>query len=459
MRSKPVILHLDLDAFYASVEQRDKPSLRGKPVVVGGVTARGVVATASYEARAFGVHSAMPSGEARRKAPHAAYLTPRFEAYRQSSRIVMDLLHELSPIVEPLSLDEAYVDLSQLTDFDETKLPELVTELRAELTRRTEGLSASVGVGTSKFMAKLASEKAKPNGQFIIAAGEELDVITPLPVKVIPGVGHATNERLARLGIETVADLQRASDRELIRELGQSTGAWLHDLAFARDDRPVLAHRDAKSISVEDTFLTDLRDPAELDAILVRDSALVASRLTKAGVFGRTITVKARLADFTTFTRSRTLDGATDSPERILQVARGLLAGLDLQDGVRLLGVGASNFSTAAQEDLFQLDDDAQLGHPLSAASEITTSRRRHIDGWAPGLDVSHDELGRGWVWGSGAGVVTVRFETRYTGIGPVRSFASDDPALHLAPHLPMEWEPSADSTGMADTMPNRSEI
>ena len=431
------ILHLDLDAFYASVEQRDKPSLRGKAVVVGGVNARGVVATASYEARAFGVHSAMPSAEARRRAPHAAYLGARFEAYRQSSRIVMDLLHELSPIVEPLSLDEAYVELPAHWTVNEPQLAKLVDELRAELTERTEGLHASVGVGGSKFMAKLASEQAKPNGQRIIAPGSELAVISSLPVKVIPGVGHATNERLAKLGIQTVADLQAASRRELIRELGQANGNWLHELAFARDDRPVTAHREAKSISVEDTFPQDLREPAELDAILVRDATLVAARLTKAGLFARTITIKARLGDFTTFTRSRTLEGATDQADKILDVARGLLAGLDLSDGVRLLGVGTSNFAFAAQEELFA---DEHVPEPFDAVTTVIPARRRNADGWTPGQDIEHDEFGRGWVWGAGQRVVTVRFESRHTDIGPVRSFDIADPALHRADLLPMAW-------------------
>lgn len=448
MRGNPSILHLDLDAFYASVEQRDKPSLRGKPVIVGGIGGRGVVATASYEARVFGVRSAMSTAEARRRAPHAAYLAGRFDAYRQSSRIVMALLRELSPIVEPLSLDEAYVDLAAggVACDAVGELSDRVSQLRAELGRRTEGLRASVGVGSSKFIAKLASESAKPNGQLVVPSGAELELIEPLPVRAVPGVGPATMERLAKLGIATVADLQRASAKELVRELGQAAGAALHELAFARDDRPVQAEREAKSISVEDTFAEDLTDPIEIAAVIDRDAAVVAERLRKAGLFARTISIKVRLGDFTTWTRSRTLDGATDATERIRAVAQELLAGLERPTGVRLLGVGVANFTTSAQEELFWIGDE-----PSPVDEEvirgIPAMKRRHglAHEWVAGMEVEHDELGRGWVWGAGHQVVTVRFESRLTGVGPVRSLASDDPALRPAELLPMTWQLSED--------------
>ncbi len=443
MRASPSILHLDLDAFFASVEQRDKPSLRGKPVIVGGIGGRGVVATASYEARKFGVHSAMSTGEARRRAPHAAYLGGRFDAYRQSSRIVMALLRELSPVVEPLSLDEAYVDLTAggIDTGSRSALDRLVSDLRAELTRRTHGLSASVGVGSSKLIAKLASEAAKPDGKRVVASGDELEMITPLPVRAIPGVGPATMERLSRLGIATVADLQHASVKVLARELGPSAGAALYEMAFARDDRAVQAEREAKSISVEDTFATDLTEPDQIAAVVDRDAVVVAERVRKAGLFARTVTIKVRLGDFTTWTRSRTLDGATDSAERIRAVARGLLAGLAIDSGVRLLGVGVANFSTAAQEELFWADEE--LGPVTEEVNSVPAMRRRHGLGsaWIAGMDVEHADLGRGWVWGSGRGVVTVRFETRLSGVGPVRSFAVDEPSLRPAALLPMEYQ------------------
>ena len=434
MRSAPSILHLDLDAFYAAVEQRDKPSLRGKPVVVGGAGPRGVVATASYEARQFGVRSAMPGTEARRRCPHAAFLGGRFGAYRQSSRIVMALLKTVSPLVEPLSLDEAYVDLSA-SDWDLDHVEEHVAELRAELTRLTDGLHASVGVATSKFLAKVSSEAAKPNGVRVVRPGEELEFIGPLPVRAIPGVGPVTENRLLTLGLATVEDLRSASARELVRELGEASGRALSELAWARDVREVEAEREAKSISTEDTFATDIIDRSQLLSILRRDATQVAARMTASGVFARTVTIKVRLADFTTITKARSLGGATDSVDVMSAVASELLEEVDVRDGVRLLGIGATNFTTAAQEQLF--DDE-----PQRPAVEVHTQidlpaagvRRQ---GYFPGADVVHDDHGRGWVWGSGLGRVTVRFETRHTGPGPVRTFGVDDPALRIAADLP----------------------
>jgi DNA polymerase IV 1 len=433
MRSTASILHLDLDAFFAAVEQRDKPSLRGKPVIVGGAGPRGVVATASYEARVFGVRSAMSGTEARRRCPHAAFLGGRFGAYRQSSGVVMELLREVSPLVEPLSFDEAYVDLGA-SDWDLGRLDQHVAELRAELTRRTAGLTASVGVGSSKFLAKLGSEAAKPNGVRIIAPGDETDFISPLPVRAIPGVGPVTEGKLLALGLVTVADLRAADPRELVRELGRAAGESLRELSHGRDDREVAAERKAKSISVEDTFPSDLTDRLRLAAILRRDAESVADKLQRTGVFARTVAVKVRLANFTTVSKARSLGGATDHAEVIGRVGEELLSEVDVRDGVRLLGIGVSNFTRAAQERLFE-DETPDAGR-TETEIEVDTSGVRGR-GFFPGADVIHDTLGRGWVWGSGLGRVTIRFETRHTGPGPVRTFAEDDPALHLTTGLP----------------------
>ncbi len=452
MRPHASILHLDLDAFFAAVEQRDKPSLRGKPVVVGGIGARGVVSTASYEARVFGVHSAQPAHEARRLCPHAAFLGGRFAAYRASSAIVMRLLGELSPLVEPLSLDEAFVDLAAggLADFSAESLTEVASRLRADVERQTGGLTASVGIGSSKFMAKVASELAKPNGLRIVEPGTELEVIGALPARAIPGVGPATMERLARLGVRTVADIRELSRGELIRELGKASGEWVATLAVAHDDRPVVASREAKSISVEDTFETDLTDLAELAAIVDRDARVVAGRLTKNGLFARTITLKAKRPDFTIVSRSQTLRGATDRGDVIARVARGLLAGLEIDSGFRLLGVGVAGFTEAAQEELFEPDADAgtvveERETPTSAPgsadadSDGPAPGRRWPASYVAGADVEHTVHGHGWVWGSGLGRVTVRFETAASGPGPVRTFRVDDPDLHPAdPILPV---------------------
>ena len=432
------ILHLDLDAFFASVEQRDKPSLRGKPVVVGGTGTRGVVATASYEARAFGIRSAMSGAEARRRAHgRVAFLGGRWQAYKESSQVVMGLLREISPLVEPLSVDEAYVDLAPSGWIDD-ELPSKVAWLRAELTRRTCGLTASVGVGSSKLVAKLASEDAKPDGARILAPDEELPFLGPLPVRAIPGVGPATEQRLLAIGMYTVDDLRAADPGELIRELGQASGASLARLARGEDGRRVVANAEAKSISTEDTFQQDLTDSAHLQAILRRDAAAVAKRLRSKSLFARTVTVKVRFADFETITRAASLGGATDDVDVITAAGLGLLAEIDPRRGVRLLGIGVSNFAGAAQDRLFG-DEQVQEDEPSSSAfdPEALAGVRGH--GWYTGADVEHDEFGRGWVWGSGRGLITVRFEQRGGLPGPVRTLPLDDPALHLAEPEPLQ--------------------
>ncbi|WP_411742064.1 DNA polymerase IV [Raineyella sp. W15-4] len=478
VRQQASIMHLDLDAFFASVEQRDKPSLRGKPVVVGGLGQRGVVSTASYEARTYGVHSAMPMHEARRLCPNAAFLAGRFGAYRAASRIVMGILEDLSPLVEPLSLDEAFVDLAAAREplaLTDEGVMAVAGRVKAEVAERTGGLTCSIGLGTSKFIAKLASELDKPDGIHLVVPGTEVETIAPLSVRVIPGVGPATFDRLARLGVATVADLQSRSEHELVRELGRAYGTALHALAFARDDRDVSPDRDRKSISVEDTFETDLAGREEMIPRIVRDARLVAQRMRAMGVFARTVTLKVRLHDFTTWTRSRTLEGATDSAEVVAAEATDLLGGLrldQLDQGVRLLGVGVSGLTTVAQDRLFEAREDHEEivpggasgsggpgasesdapaagspgsggpgagsgggpgSGPVAAEGTAAETLERRAPRWLPGADVVHDEMGPGWIWGTGLGRVTVRFETAETGPGPVRTYALGDPALHLA--------------------------
>lgn len=466
VRSQPSVLHLDLDAFFASVEQRDKPSLRGKAVVVGGTGQRGVVATASYEARRFGVRSAMPSHEARRRAPQAAFLAGRFEAYRAASQIVLGLLRELSLAVEPLSLDEAFVDLASAVrpvELTDAGLRRLVAELKASLAAATGGLTASVGIGSSKFIAKLATELGKPDGLVIVAPGAEVPLIEPLGIEVIPGVGPVTAEKLHRIGVRTVADLQRVSTAELAQVVGKAHARALSALAWARDDRPVEPERETKSISVEDTFETDLVDRDVLLGICERDARQVATRLRAAGLFARTVTLKIRRHDFSTHTRSTTLQAPVDEPEAIVGLARGLLDGVDLTGGVRLLGVGVAGLTDVLQDQLFDLaepvtpsgersrpeagdDRPRRRSTPEEPATSVppdTVSVARvgisQQPGaqWPPGADVEHDRYGRGWVWGAGRGRVTVRFESWQTGPGPVRTVAADDPELHRSAPLP----------------------
>ena len=428
------MLHLDLDAFYASVEQRDKPSLRGKPVVVGGIGPRGVVATASYEARAFGVRSAMPVTEARRRCPNAAFLTGRFGAYREASGQVMRVLRDLSPLVEPLSLDEAFVDLhgaSRPIDLTDAGVRRLAAGLKAEVAEVTGGLTASAGVATSKFVAKVASELAKPDGLRVITPGGEVALLQPMAVGVIPGVGPVTQERLRRIGVRTIADLQASDVNELVQVVGQAHGHALVELAFARDDRPVEPERESKSISVEDTFDVDLVDADELRAILDRDAGQVAARLRAARLLARTVTIKVRRYDFTTHSRSRTLVGATDRGQVIADVARALLAAVDTSGGVRLLGVGVAGLTDVLQDDLFG-DQLAMARTDGTTDSDDQASEERRTPRWVAGADVEHDDHGRGWVWGSGLGRVTVRFESRNTPPGPVHTFDIDDPRLRL---------------------------
>jgi DNA polymerase-4 len=427
MRPEASVMHLDLDAFFASVEQRDKPSLRGKPVVVGGVGGRGVVSTASYEARRYGVRSAMSTREARSRCPHAAFLNPRFHAYRDTSQKVMQVLRDLSPLVEPLSLDEAFVDLvpTGLTSYDDDSVRALAEDVRARVRETTGGLTASVGIGTSQFIAKVASDLDKPDGLVVVSAGTERDLLRPMHVTVIPGVGPATAERLRRAGISTVADLESISEDELVRLLGKAHGHGLFQLARAQDDRPVEPERETKSVSVEGTYDTDLTDKRLMEGLVGRQALNVADRLRKNGLSGRTITLKVRLHDFTTLSRSTTLPAPTDTGSTISRLARGLLGELDLTGGVRLLGVGVSGLADWIQDDLFgdeEPEPEEESVPPLPDPSQTRT--------WVPGMDVEHAEHGRGWVWGAGRGIVTVRFETAETPPGPVRSLRAADPDL-----------------------------
>jgi DNA polymerase-4 len=423
-------MHADLDAFYASVEQLDKPSLRGKPVIVGGTGPRGVVATASYEARVFGVRSAMSTAEARARCPNAAFLAPRFPAYHAASTRVMRLLRELSPLVEPLSLDEAYVDLAAggHPDLSDDAVRALAGSLKARVREQT-GLTVSVGAGSSKLIAKIASDLDKPDGLLVVSAGSEAELLRPLPVTRLPGVGPATAVRLRSIGVTTVAELADLPEATAVAALGHAHGHGLRLLALGLDDRPVVAERESKSVSVEDTFDHDIADVGRLGVILDTMARRVVGRLRRARLSGRTISVKVRLHDFTTLTRSATVPAPTDDARTVLRLARQLLAEVDVSGGVRLLGVGVSALADWTQDDLFgpppnpgtQEDPDDE---PTAKAAAPDRPMYR------PGQDVAHEQLGSGWVQGCGAGWVTVRFETRDSPPGRVRSFRLDDAAL-----------------------------
>ena len=342
-RTVATILHVDLDAFYASVEQHDDPALAGRPVVVGGLGPRGVVAAASYEARAFGVYSATPMMRARRACPEAVFLAPRFERYREVSQAVMTILRSFTPLVEPIALDEAFLDVEGSRRLHGP--PEgIAASVRARV-RGDTGLTISVGVATTKLLAKLASDLAKPDGLLVVEPGTELELLHSLGVRRLWGVGPATERKLTALGVRTVGELAALPEDTLVRSLGESAGRHLHALAWNRDERPVVAEHEAKSVGHEQTFPRDLHDHADLDHHLVGLADGVASRLRAAGATARTVQLKVRFADFTTITRSRTLPEPIDLAADIRRVASDLLHALDVAPGVRLLGVSGQQLA------------------------------------------------------------------------------------------------------------------
>jgi DNA polymerase-4 len=370
-----------MDAFSVSVELRRRPELRGKPVVVGGTGPRGVVAAASYEARRYGVHSALPSAVARRRCPHAVFLPGDHTLYSEVSDQVHTIFDRYTPRVEPLALDEAFLDVSGATRlFGEgtTIAARIRSDIRAEL-----DLGCSVGVAPNKFLAKLASVAAKPRatpdrvlagaGVVEVVPGAELDFLHPLPVSRLWGVGPVTLERLERLGIRTVGDLARFDPRSLTRALGAGQSAHLHALAWARDDRPVEPTRDAKSIGHEETYPRYLVEPDELERELVRLADAVSARLRRHGSAARTATLKVRYAGFRTITRSVTMASPADTAPELVAALRPVLRGLDVSGGVRLLGVSGSNLVAPAHQLSLLTDADA----PHRAAGAIDQIRER----------------------------------------------------------------------------------
>jgi DNA polymerase-4 len=339
------IIHVDMDAFYASVEQRDNPELRGKPLAVGGGH-RGVVAAASYEARVFGVHSAMPSVTARRRCPDLIFVKPRFDAYREVSHQIRAIFRDYTPHVEPLSLDEAYLDVTE--DLKGIGLAtRIAEEIRARIRAET-GLTASAGVSYNKFLAKLASDHNKPDGLCVITPAKGEAFVASLPVKRFHGVGPVTAAKMARLGIETGADLRVRSLEFLNHHFG-SSGRYYHDLARAICHRRVSAHRPSKSLSAEDTFADDLSLESDLLAQLDRISCTVWSRLEAKGISGRTVNLKVKYSDFRIVTRARSLGDPVASRAELLDTGSALLrALLPAERGIRLLGLGLSNLCPAA---------------------------------------------------------------------------------------------------------------
>jgi DNA polymerase IV len=372
----PSILHLDLDAFYASVEQREDPSLRGRPVVVGGLGPRGVVAAASYEARSFGVFSATPMARARRACPDAVFLAPRFDVYTEASKSVMAILRAVTPLVEPISLDEAFLDVGGARRLSGSG-PEIAATLRTRIRAET-GLTASVGVATTKMLAKIASDESKPDGLLVVEPGHELEFLHPLPVERLWGVGPATQRRLARYGVHTIGELAALPEATLVGALGNSHGRHLHALAWNRDDRGVEPERQVKSIGHEETFPVDLHDRVVLAREVRRMADRVGARLRKAQRVARTVQLKLRYADFSTITRSRTLAEATDLADEIGRTATELLDAVELGEGVRLVGVSAQQLERAdAVQGALPFDDAAGV----EAAARVSRGRlERSLD-------------------------------------------------------------------------------
>lgn len=334
------IMHVDMDAFFASVEQRDDPALQGKPVIVCGKSRRSVVATASYEARAFGVHSAMPLSQAKRLCPHGCFVAPRFEAYREASDAIHQVMLHYADAYEPISLDEAFLDISGMG----SQYPTLGSIGRAikEEIRSAVHLTASVGIAPNKFLAKMASDMNKPDGLCIIPYGREQEVLAPLPVRRLWGVGSVTEKKLLAAGFRTIADIQEAAPEKLSALLGNQ-GPLLKALSLGIDERPIISSRQVKSIGDESTYEYDLTDRPTIDREIAIHSDIVAQRLRRHDLAARTISLKIRFASFKTIMRSLSLEEGTNLQETIDSACQTLLSRIPLTEGIRLIGVTASN--------------------------------------------------------------------------------------------------------------------
>ena len=433
------VLHLDMDAFFASVEQLTRPTLRGRPVLVGGLGGRGVVAGASYEARVHGARSAMPMHQARRLVgAGAVVLPPRGVVYGVASRRVLDTVRAVVPVLEQLSFDEAFGEPAELAGATAEDVELFCQHLRATVRDET-GLVASVGAGSGKQIAKIASGLAKPDGIRVVCRDEERALLDGLSVRRLWGIGPVAEEKLHRLGIETIGQLAALTDAEAGNILGGTVGPALHRLARGIDDRPVAERAEAKQISAESTFPADLTTLEQLREATGPIGEHAHERLQKDGRGARTVTVKLKKSDMSTLTRSATLPYATADAATLIGTARRLLLDPVEIGPIRLVGVGFSGLSDVLQESLFpDLEQAAEVSDThqpvVAAAAEPPTT-------WRIGDDVAHTDYGHGWVQGAGHGVMTVRFETRGTGPGPVRTFPDDTPQIDRAnPVDSLDW-------------------
>ena len=341
-----VILHVDMDAFYASVAELDHPEYKGKALVVGA-GARGVVLSANYEARKFGIRAAMPVGRAKRMAPHAIFIAPEHHRYSEISERVMAIFHSYTPLVEPISLDEAFLDVTGSQKLFGTGR-EIAAKIREQV-EKEEGITCSVGLAQSKFIAKLASQHCKPNGMLEIKSDRILEFLHPLPVRAIWGVGPKTAESLERLGLHTVSDIAHTPRATLIRALGEATGASLYELAWGRDYRDVIPDEPEKSIGNEETFSEDLDNPEEILREFLRMTEKATARLRERSLFAKTISIKIKFADFSSLTRSKTVPIAIDNTHDTYEVVKGLYLALRNEGArIRLVGVSLSQLQEGA---------------------------------------------------------------------------------------------------------------
>ena len=462
------VLHIDMDAFFASVEQLTRPTLRGRPVLVGGTSGRGVVAGASYEARAFGCHSAQPMSQAKALMPwNGVVVAGRHSVYKAASRRVFAHIRSRVPVIEQLSIDEAFLEPAELAGAAPAEVTAWANTLRAEI-RDKFGLPSSIGAGSGKQFAKIASGLAKPDGTHVIPAEHQQAMLGPLPVRELWGIGPVSGARLKAMGVDTIADFAAMDTRDVETALGRTLGPSLQALAQGRDDRPVQERAERKQISAEHTYPEDLTDTAQVTAAIRRAADEAHRRLLTDGRAARTTTVKVKMADFRQITRSATLTYATDDFDVLLATANRVTPAYRETGPVRLIGVGFSGLEEARQGAMFpdleltamqvgsaetELDENVEAGVldlPVDkqAAGDGTdaalpTARQRHGAGlWRQTQDVTHPEFGHGWIQGAGHGVVSVRFETRSTGPGNTRTFDVDDPDLQPGDPLDsLDWD------------------
>lgn len=396
MSPQRTILHVDMDMFYVAVELRDDPRLRGLPVVVGGEGSRGVVAAASYEARKFGVFSAMSSSQARRLCPSAVFLPGRPAVYREVSGQVHSIFRSYTPLVEGIALDEAFLDVSGALRTHGSAVV-IADDIRARVAAEV-GITCSVGVAANKFVAKIASKAAKPRvtggsihpgeGVVVVEPGREVEFLHPLPVRALWGVGPATHARLDRIGVKTVGDLATIGFEHLVAALGDATGRHLFELSWGRDERPVESEREAKSIGHEETFMDDIADVEDLRRHLVRLCEAVATRVRANGTRARTLTLKVKFSNFRSITRSITVDTARSSGPGFVDALGPLLDAIEVHQGVRLLGVSASQFEDAdgpagpVQGSLFDEEAEGRVDEATwASASGVMDEIRRKFGG------------------------------------------------------------------------------